>query len=164
MCAPSRGRFIIALGMGGMGYAFGAAIGAAFANNRRTYVLAGDGAFYMHGLEIHTAVEYRQPITFLLFNNDAHAMCFTREHLNYGGDYSYNLFKSSELAVGLGAMFPSLKVLPARTPSEIGEALRGACSGPAVMSIRVDAREVPPFVPFLEAMKVMDENRARKTS
>jgi acetolactate synthase-1/2/3 large subunit len=164
MCAPSRGRFIIALGMGGMGYAFGAAIGAAFANNRRTYVLAGDGAFYMHGLEIHTAVEYRQPITFLLFNNDAHAMCFTREHLNYGGDYSYNLFKSSELAVGLGAMFPSLKVLPARTSSEIGEALRGACSGPAVMSIRVDAREVPPFVPFLEAMKVIDENRARKTS
>lgn len=160
--SPSRGRFIVALGMGGMGYSFGAAIGAAFANGRRTFVLAGDGAFYMHGLEIHTALEYRLPITFILFNNDAHAMCFTREYVYYGGDYSYNLFQPSELAAGLGAMFPSLKLLPGRTPSEIGESLRAAPSGPAVMSIRVDACEVPPFAPFLEAMKGIDENRTRK--
>jgi acetolactate synthase-1/2/3 large subunit len=150
--------------MGGMGYGFGAAIGAAFSNGRRTYVLAGDGAFYMHGLEIHTAVEYRLPITFILFNNNAHAMCYTREYLYYGGDYSYNLFEHSELAAGLGAMFPSLKVLPARSASEIAESLRGAPSGPAVMSIQVDACEVPPFAPFLQAMTGIDENRGRKAS
>ena len=162
MHSPSRGRFVVALGMGGMGYSFGAAIGAAFANGRRTFVLAGDGAFYMHGLEIHTALEHRLPITFILFNNDAHAMCFTRECLYYGGDYSYNTFQPSELAAGLGMMFPSLRVLPARTPSEIGDSLRGAPSGPAVMSIRVDACEVPPFVPFLEAVTEIHEDRARK--
>jgi acetolactate synthase-1/2/3 large subunit len=162
MRSPSRGRFVVALGMGGMGYSFGAAIGAAFANGRRTFVLAGDGAFYMHGLEIHTALEHHLPITFVLFNNDAHAMCVTREYLYYGGDYSYNMFQPSELASGLGMMFPSLRVLPARTPSEIGESLRDAPSGPAVMSIRVDACEVPPFVPFLEVITESHEDRARK--
>jgi acetolactate synthase I/II/III large subunit len=160
--SPSRGRFVVALGMGGMGYSFGAAIGAALFNGRRTFVLAGDGAFYMHGLEIHTAVENRLPITFILFNNDAHAMCFTREYLYCDEGSSQNLFHPSDLAAGVGAMFPSLKVLPARTPLEIGEGLRGAQSGPAVMSIRVDPCEVPPFVPFLQAMASIDENRARK--
>ncbi len=159
---PPRGRFVVALGMGGMGYSFGAAIGAAFANGRRTYVLAGDGAFFMHGLEIHTALEHRLPITFIVFDNTAHGMCFTREHLYYGGDYSYNLFQPSEFAAGLATMFPSLRVLPGTTPSEITESLRNAPPGPAMMSIPVDACEVPPFIPFQEAMTEIDENRARK--
>jgi acetolactate synthase-1/2/3 large subunit len=159
---PPCGRFVVALGMGGMGHSFGGAIGAAFANGRRTFVLAGDGAFYMHGLEVHTALEYCLPITFILFNNDAHAMCFTRERVYFGGGYSNNLFQPSELAAGLGAMFPTLTVLSGRTPSEIGESLRDVQSGPAVMSVCVDACEVPPFAPFLESMKEADENCARK--
>jgi acetolactate synthase-1/2/3 large subunit len=164
MRSPARGRFVVALGMGGMGYSFGAAIGAAFANGRRTFVLAGDGAFYMHGMEIHTALEHQLPITFVLFNNNAHGMCFTRECLYYGGNYSYNLFQPSDLAAGLGAMFPSLTVLPARTASEIRQSVRDAPSSPAVMSIPVEASEVPPFVPFLEAVTNIDEDRARKAS
>ncbi len=77
------GRFVVALGMGGMGYSFGAAIGIAFARRRRTVVVAGDGAFFMHGLEMHTAVQYRLPVTAVLLNNNAHAMCVTREQLYY---------------------------------------------------------------------------------
>ena len=50
---------------------------------RRTVVIAGDGSFFMHGMEIHTAVQYRLPVTFLLFDNHAHAMCVTREQLFY---------------------------------------------------------------------------------
>ena len=49
-----RGRFVVALGMGGMGYSFGAGIGVACARGHRTVVIAGDGSFYMHGLELHT--------------------------------------------------------------------------------------------------------------
>ncbi len=82
------GRFTVALGMGGMGYSFGAGIGMAFGRatdtDSRTVVIAGDGSFFMHGMEIHTALQYRLPITFLLFDNHAHAMCVTREQLFYG--------------------------------------------------------------------------------
>ncbi|MDP2332762.1 MAG: thiamine pyrophosphate-binding protein [Reyranella sp.] len=153
MRSPSRGRFVLALGMGGMGYSFGAATGAAFANGRRTFVLAGDGAFFMHGLEIHTALQHDLPITFILFDNNAHGMCVTREHLYFGGDYSYNTFRRSKLASGLGAMFPALKVLPGRSAEEIEHSLRVPCAGPSVMCIDVDVREIPPFLPFLQAVR-----------
>ena len=105
------GRFVVALGMGGMGYSFGAGIGmCAFGRRRRTVVIAGDGSFFMHGMEIHTAIQYRLPVTFVLFNNNAHAMCVTREQLFYGDLYSYNRFGPSRLGAGLAAMFPGSAV------------------------------------------------------
>ena len=105
---PARrdGRFLVALGMGGMGYSFGAGVGMAFGRRRRTVVIAGDGAFFMHGMEIHTAIEYRLPVTFVLLNNNAHAMCVTREQLFYDGLYSYNRFAPESTRVRAGAHVP----------------------------------------------------------
>lgn len=155
---PARrgGRFVVALGMGGMGYSFGAGIGMCFARRRRTVVIAGDGAFFMHGLEVHTAIQHRLPVTLVLFNNNAHAMCVTREQLFYGGRYSYNRFTSSVLGAGLAVMFPGL---PAEDVAEIGAlptALRTALdvAGPSVISIECSADEVPPFAPFLSPVQV----------
>ena len=121
--------------MGGMGYSFGAGIGMAFARGRRTVVIAGDGAFFMHGLELHTAIQYRLPVTLVLFNNNAHAMCVTREQLFYDDLYSYNRFGPSRLGAGLAAMFPGLPsvdvtdidALPARVANRAG--LRRAVGG-----------------------------------
>jgi acetolactate synthase-1/2/3 large subunit len=150
---PARpaGRFIIALGMGGMGYSFGAGIGLAFARGRRTVVIAGDGAFFMHGMEIHTAVEYGLPITFVLFNNNAHAMCVTREQLFYDDRYSYNRFRPSRIGAGLAAMFPDLPSRDVESLDALPEALREALSsdGPSVVTIECSADEIPPFAPFL---------------
>lgn len=159
---PARrgGRFVAALGMGGMGYSFGAGIGMAFGRANgprpggRTVVIAGDGAFFMHGLEVHTAVQYRLPVTFILFNNNAHAMCVTRERLFYGDRYSYNRFRPSALGTGLAAMFPGLMSVDVRDPAELAAALGAALDieGPAVVSVECAADEIPPFAPFLAAM------------
>ena len=151
--APARGRFIVAVGMGGMGYTFGAGIGAAFATGQRTYVLAGDGAFFMHGLEVHTAVEYDLPVTYVIFNNNAHAMCLTREQLYYGGGYSYSLFARSDIAAGIAAMFPDLNATRAGTADQLRDALRetNGSSSPAFVCIELDPDEIPPFAPFLAA-------------
>jgi acetolactate synthase-1/2/3 large subunit len=161
---PARrdGRFAVALGMGGMGYSFGAGIGMAFgrANSGRpggrTVVIAGDGAFFMHGMEVHTAVHYRLPVTFVLFNNNAHAMCVTREQLFYDDLYSYNRFSSSRLGAGLAAMFPGLTSLDVSDLDGLAAALRAALDvdGPAVVSVECAADEVPPFAPFLTAKPV----------
>ena len=78
------------------------------ASRGSTVVIAGDGAFFMHGMELHTAIQYRLPVTFVLFNNNAHAMCVTREQLFYDDLYSYNRFRPSRLGAGLAAMFPGL--------------------------------------------------------
>lgn len=155
---PRDGRFTVALGMGGMGYAFGAGIGSAFARHRRldgrprrTYVIAGDGAFFMHGMEIHTAVEHALPITFVVFNNNAHAMCITREQLYYGDRYSFNRFRPAYPGAGMAAMFPDLCTHAPESLAEFAAALRH-CSdrpGPSFVSVDCDPDEIPPFTPFL---------------
>jgi acetolactate synthase-1/2/3 large subunit len=141
--------------MGGMGYSFGAGIGVAFARGRRTMVIAGDGAFFMHGLELHTAVEYRLPVTFVLLNNNAHAMCVTREQLYYGDLYSYNRFRPSRLGAGLAAMFPGLYAADVSDAHRLRDVLTGALDhrGPSVVSIECSADEIPPFAPFLAALE-----------
>ncbi|MEU6089823.1 thiamine pyrophosphate-binding protein [Streptomyces sp. NPDC047085] len=148
--APRHGRFVVAVGMGGMGYTFGAGIGAALATGRRTYVLAGDGSFFMHGMEVHTAVEYAAPVTFVVFNNNAHAMCALREEFLQGGVRSDDLFGRTDLAAGVAAAFPSLDVTGADDAAQLREALlRSNTSGrPAFVALDCDPGEIPPFLPF----------------
>ncbi|MBP1819625.1 thiamine pyrophosphate-binding protein [Mycobacterium sp. OAE908] len=145
------GRFIVALGMGGMGYSFGAGVGVAFGRRRRTVVIAGDGSFLMHGMEIHTALQYRLPVTFLLFDNHAHAMCVTREQLFYDDLYSYNRFGPSRFGAGLAAMFPGLNSVDVEDLDQLPGALRAALEsdGPSVVSVECSADEIPPFAAFL---------------
>jgi acetolactate synthase-1/2/3 large subunit len=161
---PARrdGRFLVALGMGGMGYSFGAGIGVAFARSaatnpsppHRTVVIAGDGAFFMHGMEIHTALHYRLPVTFVLFDNHAHAMCATREQLFYGDRYSYNRFGPSRLGAGLAAMFPALPSIDVTDIAELWVAIKAALDveGPSVVAVECSADEIPPFAPFIEKL------------
>jgi acetolactate synthase I/II/III large subunit len=155
------GRFVVALGMGGMGYSFGAAIGMAFGRTgdrgpaQRIVLVAGDGSFFMHGMEVHTALQYRLPITFVLFNNNAHAMCVTREQLYYDDLYSYNRFRPSRLGTGLAAMFPGLPSTDVNELADLPAALRAALAtdGPSVVSVECSADEMPPFAPFLTALE-----------
>jgi len=153
LSVPPGGRWLMAMGMGGMGWTFGASLGAALVSGRRTVVLAGDGAFFMHGLEIHTALEHRLPITFVVFNNRAHGMCLVREDVLLGGRSGYNSFGSAHLGAGLGAMFPGLTASDCRTAGELRRALAGAFSakGPSVIAIELEAVEVPPFTAFQAA-------------
>jgi acetolactate synthase I/II/III large subunit len=154
------GRFVVALGMGGMGYSFGAGVGMALGRRSpRTVVIAGDGSFFMHGMEIHTAVQYRLPITFLLFDNHAHAMCVTREQLFYDDRYSYNRFGPSRLGAGLGAIFPGLRTIDVDDLDELSPALTAALDtdGPSVVSVECSPDEIPPFANFLGATAVANQ-------
>ncbi len=151
--APRHGRFVVAVGMGGMGYSFGAGIGAALATGRRTYVIAGDGAFFMHGMEVHTAVEYAAPVTFVVLNNNAHAMCAVREELYLGGTREDNVFLPADIAAGAAAMFPTLAATRADSAVLLRRALmRGNTGrGPSLVAVDVDPGELPPFLPFQAA-------------
>ncbi|MFE7743007.1 thiamine pyrophosphate-binding protein [Nocardia sp. NPDC057455] len=155
---PRNGRFVVALGMGGMGYAFGAGIGSAFARAdvaRRTVVIAGDGSFYMHGMELHTAIEHALPVTFVVLNNNAHAMCVTREQLYYRDRYSFNRFRPAHLGAGVAAMFPDLPAFSVHTVGDLAATLRRCLetAGPSFLSIECDPDEIPPFLPFLTTVE-----------
>jgi acetolactate synthase-1/2/3 large subunit len=151
--APRGGHWLIAMGMAGMGYTFGAAIGAALATGKRCIVIAGDGAFFMHGMEIHTAVEHVLPITYVLLNNRAHGMCLVRERLLLGENAGYNAFSCrAHLGAGLAAMFPGLNAWDCQTRAELDHAFARAseCAGPAVICVELREVEIPPFTLFQE--------------
>jgi len=161
--------------MGGMGYSFGAGIGMTFhravsGTARRTVVIAGDGSFFMHGMEIHTAMQYGLPITFVLFDNHAHAMCVTREQLFYEDRYSYNRFGPSRLGAGLAAMFPGLPGYDVTETRQLPQALGMALDteGPSVLSIECSADEIPPFAAFLATTdstpSIPEENSSHVTA
>jgi acetolactate synthase I/II/III large subunit len=87
----------------------------------------------------------------VLFNNNAHAMCVTREQLFYDDLYSYNRFRSSHLGAGLATMFPGLTSVDVSDLDGFAAAMRAALDvdGPAVVSVECAADEIPPFAPFL---------------
>jgi acetolactate synthase-1/2/3 large subunit len=153
--APREGRWLLAMGMAGMGYTFGAAIGAACATGQRCTVLAGDGAFFMNGLDIHTAVQHELPITYVVFNNSAHGMCLVRERVLLGENAGYNTFRRSHIGAGLGAMFPRLGACDCRTSEALASALDRAtrAKGPFLIALELEDVEVPPFAAFQKATR-----------
>jgi acetolactate synthase-1/2/3 large subunit len=150
--APSRGRFLVAMGMAGMGYAFGAAIGAAFATGKRCIVVAGDGAFFMQGMDVHTAVEHELPITYVVANNRAHGMCLVRERLLLRENAGYNAFRPSRLGAGIGAMFPGIAAADCTSAGELTNLFVAAMdrAGPSFIGLDLEDVEVPPFAAFQE--------------
>jgi acetolactate synthase-1/2/3 large subunit len=146
----------IALGMGGMGYSFGAGIGASLARPLPTVVVAGDGAFFMHGSEISTAVERNIPIHIILIDNHGHGMCATREELFFGRKESpLNRISRSRLAQGLAALYPTIPVRHAATCADASETLKPSCGtqGPSITVLEVSNREVPAFLPFQDLLQ-----------
>jgi acetolactate synthase-1/2/3 large subunit len=155
---PANVSTTVALGMGGMGYAIAAGIGAQMGSPRgtRSIVLCGDGAFVMLGAEVNTAVHYQLPILFVVFNNGMHGMCVTRQQLFFEGRVEgsrYPAISVAEMARGLGS--PSgLWVGSAETTDQLEEQLADFGSlgdRPGVLELRLGQEQIPPFTPFLAA-------------
>ncbi|HUL68085.1 MAG TPA: thiamine pyrophosphate-binding protein [Burkholderiaceae bacterium] len=146
----------IALGMGGMGYAIAAATGIALGSSadQRTIVLAGDGALLMAGFEIHTAVEMKLPILFVIFNNGMHGMCVTRQQTFFEGRLECVRYAPVDVATVARGIADSdrLWVARARTRDELIAALRDHLVHPlrpGVLELVLARQEVPPFTPLL---------------
>jgi acetolactate synthase-1/2/3 large subunit len=93
-------------------------------------------------------------VTFVIFNNNAHAMCATREQLFLGGPHPSNLFHPADLAGGMAAMFPTLRVVRATDQGQLHQALvhSNSAEGPTFVAVDLDPAELPPFLPFLHSL------------
>ncbi|MFC9928960.1 thiamine pyrophosphate-binding protein [Streptomyces sp. NPDC127190] len=155
---PPGSTSTIALGMGGMGYSIGGAIGAQLgcSESTRTVVFCGDGAFLMSGLELHTAVELQLPILYVVFNNGMHGMCATRQQTFFDSRITAVDYRPADVctvARGLGTP-DRLWVASAGTRAELVRHLDDhALDGrrPGVLELRLPVEEMPPFASFLPA-------------
>jgi acetolactate synthase-1/2/3 large subunit len=86
-------RFLTSGGMGSMGFALPAAIGAAFAcPSTPVVVVAGDGGFQLNIQELQTIVRNRLPIKMVVLNNHAHGMVRQFQESYFEGRYQSTVF------------------------------------------------------------------------
>lgn len=70
-----------------MGYGLPGAIGAAFASDKRTILVTGDGGLGVNITELATLVRHNLNIKIILFNNRGHAMCRQTQRTWFDGTY-----------------------------------------------------------------------------
>lgn len=140
------GTYFIDLGLASMGSAVAGVIGGALAApGKRAVALVGDGAFAMHGFEVHTAVEYNLPVVWVVLNNAGHGMVHQGDTLMHGeplGVSDYRVaFDSAAVARAVGA-----RGVTVRRPEELRAALHDALSaaGPTVIDAIIDPSEIAP--------------------
>ncbi len=154
---PEGGDFETNLNYAAMGSAIGGAIGVQVAYPERCVaVFAGDGDFFMNGMEVLTANEYGLPIVYFIINN---AMLGFVEH---GHQFLFERvvkgFKQERISIAnmLGAC--GIKTMELRENSQIKELpeFLSGLKGPAVIEIITDGSEGAPNGDRLKALQKHD--------
>jgi acetolactate synthase-1/2/3 large subunit len=138
--------YFIDLGLSCMGSAVAGVVGGALAApGRRAVALVGDAAFAMTGWEVHTAVEERLPIVWVVLNNGGHGMVHQGDKLMKGRDLGVALFRApldcAAMAVAVGALGVRVETV-SQFRHAMDDALR--TDGPVVIDAILDPTEVPP--------------------
>ncbi|RJL23254.1 thiamine pyrophosphate-binding protein [Bailinhaonella thermotolerans] len=142
-CGP-RAEVYCSMNVGCMGYSIPASIGAKLARPDRPVVaLAGDAAFAMGGMEIHTAAERGVPVIWIVLNNQGNAMVANIQEMLFGntpGSMYSRALDAAAIARGLGA-----RAVTVSTAAEFDDALTTALERrePWLIDARVDGSEVP---------------------
>jgi acetolactate synthase-1/2/3 large subunit len=144
-------RWINSGGLGTMGFAVPAAIGAkAGTPDELVFAIDGDGCFQMTFNELITAAVEKIPVKIAVINNGAHGMVKQWQRLFFNSRFSASLLGDvidyPKLAEAMGCAG-----LRAETPDEVGPALEKALAiddRPVVVEMVVDRDEmVFPMVP-----------------
>jgi acetolactate synthase-1/2/3 large subunit len=137
------GTHLTSGGLGTMGYALPAAIGAAIGRpDRPVWVVAGDGGFQMNIQELATVVQEKLPLKIAVVNNGFLGMVRQWQDLFYEGRLSESEILGPDL-VPLAAAYgiPAWRVSEA---SELESVLDQAeeTSGPCLMDLRISPQEM----------------------
>ena len=148
-------------GLGTMGYGVPAAIGAQFGNPDKLVVdIDGDGSFSMTMVEVITAVQYNQPVKFIVLDNDYLGMVRQWQDMFYGKRYSgvaHPCPDFTTIAQGFGA--EACKVTD-RSELEAGLQQMIDSKGTFVLHVRTEPEEnVFPMVAAGKALHEMDFGR-----
>lgn len=102
-CVIREGRFLTSGGMGTMGYAVPAALGAKLgAPDRQVVAVCGDGGFQMTMMELATMKQYNVPVKIVILRNNVLGLVRQYQHFTYQDRFS---------VIDLGDSIPDFKKL-----------------------------------------------------
>ncbi len=149
------GTFFINMGFGSMGHGMCAAIGGKLAAPDRPVVaLVGDGAFAMNGMEVHTAVENKIPVIWVIMNNGGYGMVHLGETMQFKGKFNTSLF-NHPLDVAKMAESMGITAIRAEKPGETERAIKLVMQAniPALVEVMVDQDAKPPTAVRIETLE-----------
>ncbi|RNA67962.1 thiamine pyrophosphate-binding protein [Alteribacter keqinensis] len=139
--------FDINVHFGAMGSGIGSAIGSALAEPDRPVVnITGDGCFFMHGMEVLTAKEYKLPILFVVMNNARLGMVYHGHTLQY--KRSHKAFEQipvdiSAMAKAMGVPGIRIRTMEELVNADLQKLMTG--NGPSIVEIDLVDNAVPPM-------------------
>jgi len=139
-------NYRIAMGFGSMGWAIGAAVGAASAQDEAPAVcITGDGSYLMSGQEITVAVQLQLPVIFVVLNDHAFGMVKHGQRLGGAEAIGFELppVNFAMMARAVGAVGISVENAQQLDELEIDQLLD--TKGPVLLDIHIDPEEVPPM-------------------
>jgi len=151
------GTHLTSGGLGTMGYALPAALGAAVARpDRPVWAVAGDGGFQMNLQELATVVQEQLPLRIAVVDNGYLGMVRQWQERFYGGRYSASAISGPDFAA-VGRAF-GIQTWRVGRSEEVEETLAevAAADGPALVCLDVLPEEnVYPMVPTGAAIDEM---------
>lgn len=141
------GRFLTSGGMGTMGYAIPAALGAkAAASDRQVVAVCGDGSFQMSMMELATICQHRLPIKVAVMVNHSLGMVRELQQRQYGAVEAVGLDGSPDFVqIATAYKIPARHVADNTQIEDALDFLLGV-EGPALLEIEVNPLEptLPP--------------------
>lgn len=128
-----------------MGWAIGAAIGAAVSDRERPVVcITGDGSLLMNGQELSVARQLDLPVLFVVLNDSAYGMVKHGQRMAGAESIAWSLpdISFARLAQAMG-----VRALEISTLEELETGMNGMslADGPVLLDIKIDPEAVPPM-------------------
>jgi acetolactate synthase-1/2/3 large subunit len=136
-------RFLTSGGMGAMGFALPASIGAAFASPGRAVVtIAGDGGFQLNLQELQTIFRDRLPIKMVILNNQCHGMVRQFQQSYFDERYQSTMWGYSAPSFARVAQAYGVAATTIAHESDIAAGLKSlwqAPDAPFLLEVMIDA-------------------------
>lgn len=137
-------RLLNSGGMGAMGFALPAAIGACLAKegDANVIVIAGDGGFQLNIQELDTIIRYGLPIKMVILNNNSLGMVRQFQELYFDGRKQSTMFTNPNF-VGISEAYsiPAFQISTTDEEEEILSAFFGI-QGPALLEVHLSSKTV----------------------
>ncbi len=149
----SVSNYHIAMGFGSMGWAIGAAVGAASAQSDAPVVcISGDGSYLMSGQELTVAVQQQLSVIFVILNDSAYGMVRHGQRIGGAEQIGFELpsVDFAMIARAMGAR--GMTVRNAQELDELDVASLHESNGPVLLDVYIDPEEVPPMASRLKEL------------
>jgi len=135
-------RFLTSCGMGAMGFALPAAVGAAMAHaNQPVVVVAGDGGFQVNIQELETVAYNRLPIKIVVLNNRCYGMVRQFQQTYFEERYQSSIWGYSAPDLARVAQAYGIESATVSAPADVPDALQkmwAEPSAPYLLQVMLD--------------------------